>query len=197
MFDFDLADRVDDLICSFDNGNPDSDMDTISILLTGWITFLFCSVLLVKYIYRKYKSRAHPEPGPELEKTQEKASSHPTLPVVNGTSEIQQLSFSVPPKKGPESDAACKKSAERRVGPVPVLRCSGPSPDVVEFVTASHNWLYVDEKRKAEISVRVNSLFLKSVNKIFHGIPHEVSQEKVLSSSHAIFHAYPFPHKVP
>ncbi|CAL8100389.1 unnamed protein product [Orchesella dallaii] len=62
MFEEDLAERVDDLFCEIVGGiGTNRDMDTISMLLTGWIIFVFLAVALVKYLYIRFVKKSHYE----------------------------------------------------------------------------------------------------------------------------------------
>lgn len=49
----DLAERVDDLICSFDSAG-DTTMDTLSMLIFGWMLFGLIVLCVGKYIYNRF-----------------------------------------------------------------------------------------------------------------------------------------------
>ncbi|XP_044576423.1 uncharacterized protein LOC123259791 isoform X3 [Cotesia glomerata] len=49
----DLAERVDDLICSFDSSG-DTTMDTLSMLIFGWMLFGLIVLCIGKYIYNNF-----------------------------------------------------------------------------------------------------------------------------------------------
>ncbi|XP_063991248.1 uncharacterized protein LOC135169830 isoform X5 [Diachasmimorpha longicaudata] len=49
----DLAERVDDLICSFDSSG-DTTMDTLSMLIFGWMLFGLIVLCVGKYIYNRF-----------------------------------------------------------------------------------------------------------------------------------------------
>src|ERR1700733_5253893 len=61
MFEPDLADRVDDLICIFEGGNPYDAMDSLTMLLMGWFLFLFSSLVLLKFLYKRYLKKGTKE----------------------------------------------------------------------------------------------------------------------------------------
>lgn len=65
----DLAERVDDLICSFDSSG-ETTMDTLSMLIFGWMLFGLLVLCVGKYIYNRFvlnelqsKSSATKEPA--------------------------------------------------------------------------------------------------------------------------------------
>lgn len=49
----DLAERVDDLICSFDSSG-DTTMDTLSMLIFGWMLFGLIVLCVGKYVYNRF-----------------------------------------------------------------------------------------------------------------------------------------------
>ena len=49
----DLAERVDDLICSFDSSS-ETTMDTLSMLIFGWMLFGLVVLCVGKYIYNRF-----------------------------------------------------------------------------------------------------------------------------------------------
>lgn len=49
----DLAERVDDLICSFDSAG-DTTMDTLSMLIFGWMLFGLMVLCVGKYVYNRF-----------------------------------------------------------------------------------------------------------------------------------------------
>ncbi|XP_050490515.1 uncharacterized protein LOC126873549 isoform X2 [Bombus huntii] len=49
----DLAERVDDLICSFDSAG-DTTMDTLSMLIFGWMLFGLVVLCVGKYVYNRF-----------------------------------------------------------------------------------------------------------------------------------------------
>ncbi|XP_046425648.1 uncharacterized protein LOC124182418 isoform X2 [Neodiprion fabricii] len=53
----DLAERVDDLICSFDSAG-DTTMDTLSMLVFGWMLFGLIVLCVGKYVYNRFALNA-------------------------------------------------------------------------------------------------------------------------------------------
>jgi hypothetical protein len=49
----DLADSIDDLICSFEGGG-ETTMDTVAMLIFGWMVFGLFVLLIGKFIYGRY-----------------------------------------------------------------------------------------------------------------------------------------------
>lgn len=49
----DLAERVDDLICSFDSAG-ETTMDTLSMLIFGWMLFGLVVLCVGKYVYNRF-----------------------------------------------------------------------------------------------------------------------------------------------
>lgn len=49
----DLAERVDDLICSFDS-TGETTMDTLSMLIFGWMLFGLVVLCVGKYVYNRF-----------------------------------------------------------------------------------------------------------------------------------------------
>lgn len=49
----DLAERVDDLICSFDSSS-ETTMDTLSMLIFGWMLFGLVVLCVGKYVYNRF-----------------------------------------------------------------------------------------------------------------------------------------------
>lgn len=78
----DLAERVDDLICSFDS-SADTTMDTLSMLIFGWMLFGLVVLCVGKFIYNRFVLLQ------EVNKT-----SHPTTTTTAGSGHKESQSHS-------------------------------------------------------------------------------------------------------
>lgn len=58
----DLAEAVDDLICSFDYSYADAAMDTLVMFAFFWLIFALVIAWLIKFIYRKYQEKKTAKP---------------------------------------------------------------------------------------------------------------------------------------
>lgn len=60
----DLAERVDDLICSFDSSGAGATMDTLSMLIFGWMLLGLVILCVGKFIYNKIHQQQHQQKQP-------------------------------------------------------------------------------------------------------------------------------------
>lgn len=169
MFEPDLADRVDDLICIFEGGNPDREMDTISMLLTGWIIFLFSSIALVKFLYIKYVRKEKKKEQTEQQSLQaddKKSTTNATNGHVNSSSSNERrtdtanrnsnsviLTAQPPGSRVLQNNNVISDSKQRLLSQsssssfdAPASgSCTGPDPVVVDYINKCYSWLYSTE----------------------------------------------------
>lgn len=62
----DLADSIDDLICSFEGGG-ETTMDTVAMLIFGWMVFGLFVLAIGRYIYGRYMGGTPTEAKPVIE----------------------------------------------------------------------------------------------------------------------------------
>lgn len=60
----DLAERVDDLICSFDSSGAGATMDTLSMLIFGWMLLGLVILCVGKFIYNKIHQQQRQQKSP-------------------------------------------------------------------------------------------------------------------------------------
>ncbi|XP_049775583.1 phospholipid transfer protein C2CD2L isoform X1 [Schistocerca cancellata] len=150
----DLADRIDDLICSFEGGG-DTTMDTVAMLMFGWMIFGLCVLAIGRYVYGRFLSApagaAADKPAAAVSAaasavaaSDEAKEAHPK-PVV-----VPPRAAAVPPtppvrkrlstKKG--SGAASAGPLRPSVAPPPIA--TGPDSECVQWVNDIFYWLYTD-----------------------------------------------------
>ena len=153
----DLADKIDDLICSFEGGG-DTTMDTVAMLMFGWMVFGLFVLGIGKFIYAKYVrggnwkgSNAVPpvasSPGGSDDHTVKSAIAKdlrssassggayvpPTPPVRKRIGSTKRGSSTGPLKSAP------------KISPVNLPPpATGPDPEAVHWVNQVFAWLYSD-----------------------------------------------------
>nr|XP_018900923.1 PREDICTED: uncharacterized protein LOC109032994 isoform X3 [Bemisia tabaci] len=202
----DLADKIDDLICSFD-GAADTTMDTIAMYLFGWMVFSLFVLAIGKYIYGNFVSAKESKSGsvvtetvissslaaeplikPSLLIPKEKKASTPA-PVSNAPSTGGKYVPPTPPtrkrlgsKSGRNSvpPLARPKSASNLLPPVAL----GPDSESVKWVNELFLWLYSDFPAVQELLTdwifSLNEFMKKSVEE--HGVGVELV--RVLTETH-------------
>ncbi|RZF39198.1 hypothetical protein LSTR_LSTR016570 [Laodelphax striatellus] len=161
----DLADRIDDLICSFD-GLGDTTMDTIAMYMFGWMLFGLLVLAIGKYVYGRAagylaargaaKSGAVTEAvvppvakgAVEGDPATAVAASKPTVTKSSAASGGKYVPPTPPMRKrlgsksGRPSGPAKPKKASALLHPPP--SATGPDSDSVKWVNELFSWLYSD-----------------------------------------------------
>lgn len=99
----DLAERVDDLICSFDSAS-DTTMDTLSMLIFGWMLFGLVVLCVGKYVYNRFVLSEGAKDGHVLQ-----VGDH--VMVAGSVAAGKLLSKAVPAKTQPATAAAAAAAA--------------------------------------------------------------------------------------
>ncbi|XP_063370514.1 uncharacterized protein LOC134658792 isoform X5 [Cydia amplana] len=155
----DLAEAVDDLICSFDY--MDTAMDNLVMLIFIWLLFSIVLLGIAKWAYGRYKPKAV---EPEKPKEEPKTAKSTATEIVNSadavlatTAKVKSAAFnSFKPK--PSGFVPATPPNKRRLGrmsPGPealhkkhqsiiVPTCTGPDPPSVQWVNDLLTWLYND-----------------------------------------------------
>jgi len=167
----DLAERVDDLICAFEGGG-ETTMDTVAMLIFGWMVFGLFALAIGKYIYQRVVGGFPEDSKPVIEDIS--AVIIPSVSVEDGAVVIKQVP--VPPTPPVRRRAVGKKVSP---GPVPSAAngarpppgslkkassfnsqlnqhsrhglqllnspvATGPDTDSVRWVNRVFQWLYCD-----------------------------------------------------
>lgn len=146
----DLADKIDDLICSFEGGG-DTTMDTVAMLMFGWMIFGLFVLAVGKYVYGRFLSSPAEvkekivavEPLAVAQTTSEDAKEHPKAAVVPPRA-------AVPPTPPVRKRLSTKKGqSPAPAGPlrpsvVPPPLATGPDSECVQWVNDVFYWLYTD-----------------------------------------------------
>jgi hypothetical protein len=161
---------------------PYHDMDTISMLLTGWVIFIFVSVALVKYLYFRFVKKApfpeldnDPEEEEDGEEEEEEAVRRSTR-IVETITGVKSLSSNKP--QAPQRRKRVDKGTHQQESFDEVVvgaainssssggPCTGPDPIVVDFINQAYDWAFKDssgtQKRSWE-DFKEN--FISAVNK--------------------------------
>lgn len=157
----DLADSIDDLICTFD-ANIDYEMDTLAMFLFGWILTALFILWLSKAIYNRFILK---ESSSSSSKTDTVKSVVTTTNSENKQSGVKQL-FSGKSSGGgggvsgavggslPQAPLRKRISRKSSQSPVPDFKkplhyypapqCTGPDNIAVLWVNDVFQWLYND-----------------------------------------------------
>lgn len=185
----DLADSIDDLICTFD-ANTDYEMDTLAMFLFGWILTALFILWLSKAIYNRFilkesaidstsKTKSLDTVKPLVKTSSSEAKENNSVKqIFSGVSSGKSgggggvSSFPQPPLR--------KRLSQKGKSPVPDLKkshfypapqCTGADNIAVLWVNDVFQWLYND-------LVIVNELFtewLRSMNEFSKQALEEVS----------------------
>ncbi|KAK7794196.1 hypothetical protein R5R35_000484 [Gryllus longicercus] len=159
----DLADRIDDLICSFEGGG-DTTMDTVAMLMFGWMIFGLVVLAIGRYIYGRFLSApsdaraAAAAPAPE-----------PKAIVAPVAEDGAAAGAGAAPKEAPVVKAAAPRASAAAPTPTPPVRkrlstrrsttptsaggraslaapptSTGPDVEAVQWVNDVFYWLYSD-----------------------------------------------------
>ncbi|XP_071450245.1 uncharacterized protein [Hetaerina americana] len=155
----DLADRIDDLICSFE-GSGDTTMDTVAMLIFAWMVFGVFALLVGRYIYGRFIS------GSSLSWGSHKSSADDPAAVAAALT----AAVALPPEEGsatpgakggehrprsvvPPTPPMRKRLSAKGSAPAPALKApslfpppvtTGPEIESVKWVNAVFAWLYSD-----------------------------------------------------
>ena len=159
---WDMADRLDDLICTFHPGA--SAMETLAILLLGWIIFGTILTIVGKFVY----SRLLLDPPKETHALNSTvppvsvvANSSPTVekPNISNTERFINTLKSNPPPALPKLTRA--KSVSKSDDQHPdVPSVTGSNSDCVKWVTNCLSFVYA----KPQILTDLNTTWKESLN---------------------------------
>lgn len=149
----DLADSIDDLICAFE-GNPDVTMDTLAMLIFGWILLGLFVLWLSRIIYDRFiiKNTNETKPKVEIPKVLAKVDDKvQNSEVVSAKKSVPVISASkgggyVPPTP-PIRKRLSRKSPVpdlKRIQYIPAPQCTGADNVAVLWVNDVFQWLYND-----------------------------------------------------
>ncbi|XP_023723495.1 phospholipid transfer protein C2CD2L isoform X6 [Cryptotermes secundus] len=153
----DLADRIDDLICSFEGG-AETTMDTLAMLIFGWMIFGLFVLGIGRYIY-----------GTFISSSEVKDKSSVVVPPAAVAAAPSVSEDALVAKELPRSTVAASRTAGTPVPPTPPIRkriskrgsgpapsptkttsyvqppvATGPESESVQWVNEVLNWLYSD-----------------------------------------------------
>lgn len=187
----DLAEAVDDLICSFD-GTNDLTMDTLAMLLFGWILFALFVLWLSKAIYGRYvlkqdakDAKAKIETVAKVEKVHNEVRENNSVKNVGIVSGARGGGGYVPPQP-PLRKRLSRKSPVpdlKKTHFVPAPQCTGADNIAVLWVNDVFQWLYND-------LVILNELFavwIQSMNDFIKQSAEEVSELYFLTLTRVVF----------
>uniref|UniRef100_A0ABD2W6J6 C2 domain-containing protein n=1 Tax=Trichogramma kaykai TaxID=54128 RepID=A0ABD2W6J6_9HYME len=128
----DLAERVDDLICSFDSASADSTMDTLSMLIFGWMLLGLVILCVGKFIYNRVHQRKkqqagvhHPAAATSTATVAAAAAAASTTTSSSATATTgASTSSAAASHAGPKRAAGAAGSASSKDGPTSVLTAS-------------------------------------------------------------------------
>lgn len=149
----DLAEAVDDLICSFDY--MDTAMDNLVMLIFIWVVFSIIVLALAKWGYSRYVAKPAEVAKEELKKpTNEIVASADSVLATSAKVRSASLKASKPSGFVPPTPPNKKRLGRMSPGPeqlnlkkhqsVIVPTCTGPDPPSVQWVNDLLTWLYND-----------------------------------------------------
>lgn len=188
----DLAESVDDLICTFD-GFGDTTMDTLAMFIFGWVLAALFLLWLGKLLYNKYllKNDIKTETVKVEEKkttTSDVTDTTTTTTTPIKTSAVKTVSASPKSGKGgyvPPTPPVRKRITRQSPGPdlnrklkyVPAPQCTGPDKISVLWVNDFFQWLYND----IEIVNELVNVWIASLNDYAKKASNEVSYSKLIN----------------
>lgn len=164
----DLADKIDDLICSFEGGG-DSTMDTVAMLVFGWTVLVLFGLAIAKYVYARF-IRKVPVSVPSETKPLTEA-----VPVKTPETDVKPETKAVAPvATAAKPTVSAARSGGKYVPPTPPLRkrltakkgsgpspspnhrqtpptASGPDAEAVRWTNALLAWVYTDPNALDEL----------------------------------------------
>nr|CAH7750955.1 unnamed protein product [Callosobruchus chinensis] len=176
----DLAEVVEDLICTFD-GPADATMDTLAMFVFAWILLALALLCLGRFVYdRVQASRSSVAKAKPIEvpaKTTDAVSAISSAALSAGAPGVRKIAASssapvtnasskggyVPPtpptrKRLVRQSPAPEPGRKSKYTPAP--RCTGPDGEVVQWVNEVFQWLYND----AVIASELLSIWISSLN---------------------------------
>jgi len=194
----DLADKIDDLICSFEGGG-DSAMDTLAMLVFGWTVLALFVLAIAKYVYARFvkKSAVPADVVKAVTVSTDAAKTDTATPVVKPEVKSVPAAAAAPTRRG--SAGGRVGNGGKFVSPTPPLRkrlsakgapspvgsarpgpgvtlptVTGPDPEAVRWVNELLYWLYSDGNGLEEIVnvwiATLNELAKKSVEEVCYRI---------------------------
>lgn len=184
----DLADKIDDLICSFEGGG-DSTMDTVAMLVFGWAVLALFVLAIAKYVYARF-IRKVPVSSESVASTEvvpvKKTESAVTDGKVEPKAVVATVSKPAASRGGggkfipPTPPLRKRLTAKKGSGPAPIgsrgatlvppPTATGPDNEAVRWVTELLGWLYTDETALSQaVDVWIctlNELAKKSVEEV-------------------------------
>lgn len=152
----DLAEVVEDLICTFD-GSGDTTMDTLAMFVFGWILAALFVLWLGKFIYEKLQAKSTAKANDIAQKTKLIESTAKTTDSVDigetkaakkATTKITSSSAGgyVPPTPPIRKRLTRQSPAPEVRKPkfIPAPQCTGPDNICVLWVNDVFQWLYND-----------------------------------------------------
>ncbi|XP_063229821.1 uncharacterized protein LOC134534973 isoform X2 [Bacillus rossius redtenbacheri] len=189
----DLADRIDDLICSFEGGS-ETTMDTVAMLIFGWMIFGLFVLAVGRYIYSRFISISDGKDKPVVPDASAKPTSAaaPAAAVSEVATAVAAPVSTAGATVPPTPPIRRRINAKRTTAPspsrssvVPPPLATGPDNECVHWVNEVFYWLYSDLVVVNEILnvwlQTLNEFTQKSVTE--HGIG--VEFVRVLPETHA------------
>lgn len=153
----DLAESVDDLICTFD-GTGDTTMDTLAMFIFGWILAALFVLWLGRLIYGKFIAKEKTnEPKSKVDTIKTDTVTVEAADQVRGVKKSVSSASSLPSKGGksggyvPPTPPVRKRLTRQSPAPdlkktryVPAPQCTGPDNICVLWVNDVFQWLYND-----------------------------------------------------
>lgn len=182
----DLADKIDDLICSFEGGG-DSTMDTVAMLVFGWTVLALFGLAIAKYVYARFIRKV---PVPVTSET--KPATETGAAVKTPETDVKPETKAVAPvAAAAKPTVLAARSGGKYVPPTPPLRkrltakkgpspspnsrqtpptASGPDAEAVRWTNALLSWIYTDPDALNELVTiwihNLNEIAKKSVEEV-------------------------------
>ncbi|KAJ2943187.1 hypothetical protein O0L34_g18898 [Tuta absoluta] len=183
----DLAEAVDDLICSFDY--MDTAMDNLVMLIFIWILFSIVLLGLAKWAYTRFGKKAVVEDAKKEEPVVKKSTANEIInsadTILATTAKVKSASFNHKGPSKPSGFVPASPASKRRLGrmsPGPeqlshkkhqsiiVPTCTGADAASVQWVNDLLTWLYNDLVIVSELVqqwiVSMNEFAKKSVEEV-------------------------------
>ena len=154
----DLADRIDDLICSFE-GSAETTMDTVAMLIFGWMIFGLFVLAIGRYIYGRFITSSEAKektpvpvqaiPIAAAPSVSEDVAVSKELPRQTVSAAPRTGGISVPPTPPIRKRIATKKGPGPSPSPARITYvqppiATGPESESVQWVNEVFSWLYSD-----------------------------------------------------
>lgn len=142
-----MADRLDDLICTFHPGA--GAMETLAILLLGWIIFGTILTIVGKFVYSRLLLDSPNKEAQTLNSTTPPvtavvAPSQPEKPTITNTERFINTLKSIPPPTLPKlarsRSISSSKSVDQQHPDTPVV--TGSNSDCVKWITSCLAYIY-------------------------------------------------------